>query len=720
MPEARKIGRYVIKEVLGEGAMGSVFKAYDPSLERWVAIKTVRTSNINDPVGRQEFRERFLQESRANGRLNHPNVVSIYDCGVHDNDPFLVMEFIRGTPLDAYIKEHVGERLSFCLPILEQIASGLDYAHEEEVIHRDIKPGNILVTTTKLGRLRAKIVDFGLAKLQDSTLTQAGSFLGTPRYASPEQIITGKVTAQSDIYALGTVAYEMLTAQLPYRAESMHAIMYHIANEPPKLDFSGLPETMDHAQLKAIFERVFKKTPSERYQTASAFVSALKPLLTGMKAPASLKSRAQKEADFIDLQLEKALGPAPKAKKKPTAPSVEESVDLLIKHARQQFQQAVKTKNVDRGLDCLMELERLNADVNGERKKLNGLRAAQGDTAPHPKQPPKPATATPQKTAKPLGQPVPPQRKAAATGITAAPTRAPSGSRPAPAPSVENEKVRSIRERFSRAARNLDVPACRELIRYLVHLQADTHQEQKILTSLEMQIQADEAKKIKASIILNTRAKFQQAILNKDPELGTYYLKELKQVVEDLSSEEQALKDMIRRKRDDETAEIKKKIVNRLTDQFRKALEAGNYENCRYYVRELSQVDREVGSHCANELELGEKETAARRDVDAAVARDDFEAAHAALEILETLGAETSEEKKKLRKLDPDGSRSFDSASAPGLADVFKDEITQDLRVRFRKAANSGSVEDAKQILKQLQELDVDISSESKALGLLE
>ncbi|QTD51640.1 bifunctional serine/threonine-protein kinase/formylglycine-generating enzyme family protein [Sulfidibacter corallicola] len=266
------IGRYHIRELLGQGSMGAVLLAFDPHLRREVAIKTINTRLSKYSKDPQNFRNRFEVESQVNSRLNHPNIVGIYDFGVHEGDPYLVMEYIPGRPLDLLFPVATRIPLSTRFLLLEQIASALDHAHQQGVIHRDIKPANILITD----RFEAKIVDFGLARLKDSNITTTGVFLGTPSYASPEQIVTGKVSASSDLFALGILTYQLIFGHRPFPGENINSILYHLVHSEPDLSLGEVPLDCDLQALHSTFARILAKEPEERYSRALDFLHDLR------------------------------------------------------------------------------------------------------------------------------------------------------------------------------------------------------------------------------------------------------------------------------------------------------------------------------------------------------------------------------------------------------------------------------------------------------------
>src|SRR5262249_52448398 len=217
------IGRYEIIDALGRGGMGVVYRARDPRIGRMVAIKLLRISD-------EGIAERFLQEARSAGNLNHRNIVTIYDYGEHEEQPFIVMEFVDGTTLAEQIRKQARLTLGRKLDLVLQLAAGLDYAHGNGIIHRDVKPANLI--TDRSGVL--KILDFGIARVADSGLTQSGVMMGTPNYMSPEQITGAPVDRRSDIFAVGLVFYELLAYRPAFAGETAHSVIHSIVNDAPR------------------------------------------------------------------------------------------------------------------------------------------------------------------------------------------------------------------------------------------------------------------------------------------------------------------------------------------------------------------------------------------------------------------------------------------------------------------------------------------------------
>ena len=268
----RTIGRYEIKRLLGAGAMGCVYLAEDPRIKRKLAIKVVKLDAIRSDSDRQEYLARFQREAEVSGVLNDPGIVTIYDVGDSDMGPFLAMEYVQGRPLDGMIKS--GDLSAMPLRTKLQIASGvavaLDHAHAHSIVHRDVKPGNVIITEDG----RPKLMDFGIAKREDASLTQTGTFLGTPSYASPEQIREGHATPASDVFSFGVLVFELLSGTLPFPGASINTILYKIVNEPP-VDVKPPVVGLLPDAWQRVFTRVLSKRPEDRYATCSAFVRDL-------------------------------------------------------------------------------------------------------------------------------------------------------------------------------------------------------------------------------------------------------------------------------------------------------------------------------------------------------------------------------------------------------------------------------------------------------------
>ncbi|VAW70432.1 Serine/threonine protein kinase PrkC, regulator of stationary phase [hydrothermal vent metagenome] len=261
-------GKYQVQYKIGQGAMGAVYKAYDPSIDRIVAIKTISPGILlTDDSG--EFKERFLREVRATGKINHPNIISVYDSGELDGNPFFVMEYVEGKELKEFLADNSTVSLEYAKKIICQILDALSYSHDCDIVHRDIKPSNIFIDV----KGNVKIADFGIAKQSNSNLTQTGSIIGTPSYMSPEQCQGKAVDHRSDLFSAAVVFYEMLTGEKCFNGSSGHVIMHRILThtpEKPSILNVNVPEVIDNIILKAI-----SKNPSDRYSGALDFKRAI-------------------------------------------------------------------------------------------------------------------------------------------------------------------------------------------------------------------------------------------------------------------------------------------------------------------------------------------------------------------------------------------------------------------------------------------------------------
>lgn len=267
--EASKLGRFELVSEIGRGAMGIVYKAKDPMLERTVAIKTINLTMDKD--GAEMYEKRFYQEARAAGGLNHPNIVTIYDIGRSESLCYMAMEFIEGAELRTLLLPGKPLPVQKALSIAAQVAEGLAYAHERGVVHRDIKPANIMVPETG----PVKITDFGIARMRTSNVqTQTGMMMGSPKYMSPEQVIGKRADHRSDLFSLGVILYEMLTGAAPFTGESVNAVMYQIVNFVPPAPSAINPATPP--ALDAIVARMLAKALDERAQSAAEIARGLR------------------------------------------------------------------------------------------------------------------------------------------------------------------------------------------------------------------------------------------------------------------------------------------------------------------------------------------------------------------------------------------------------------------------------------------------------------
>lgn len=261
------IGRYQIHELVGRGAMGEVFRAVDPLIGRAVAIKRVSAA-LAAGAGSAEFRTRFFREAKAAGNLRHPNIVTIFDLGEEDGTPFMAQEFVEGESLGTKVRREGRLSPAEAAGIVRQVAQGLGFAHQRGVVHRDIKPDNILIDSQG----RAVITDFGIARLDNSEVTRTGEILGTPHYMSPEQVLGKELDGRSDLFSLGVVFYQLLTGAKPFTGPTPTAVCCQIVHAaPPRWVLEG---GVTH-HLRGIIERLLQKDPEQRFATAEELIRAL-------------------------------------------------------------------------------------------------------------------------------------------------------------------------------------------------------------------------------------------------------------------------------------------------------------------------------------------------------------------------------------------------------------------------------------------------------------
>jgi serine/threonine-protein kinase len=270
-----RLGRYEVLHQLGKGAMGVVYRARDPMINREVALKTIPLAAEFEGEELEQARAKFFREAETAGRLSHPHIVTIYDAGEQDGTAYIAMELLRGAQLVDYTDPARLLPPAIAIEVVARLAGALHYAHEQSVVHRDIKPANIMFDATS-GEL--KITDFGIARLTDAGRTRTGIVLGTPSFMSPEQLQGRAVTGRSDLFSLGITLYQMLTGQLPFRADSMPALMFKIAHDPhPPVRTlrPGLPPGLDE-----FFDRALAKDPAARFESGAAFAQALRDINT--------------------------------------------------------------------------------------------------------------------------------------------------------------------------------------------------------------------------------------------------------------------------------------------------------------------------------------------------------------------------------------------------------------------------------------------------------
>lgn len=302
-----KIGKYEVLDVLGRGGMGVVYKAYDPILDREIALKTMTADGLKDPV----LKERFYREARAAGRLRHPNIVTIYELGEENSVPFIAMEYIHGSDVHAVIKGQQEVSFEQKLRIIVQLCRGLAYAHKAGIVHRDVKPSNIRLTDD----YQVKILDFGIARLVTSTtMTSGGMVLGTIHYMAPEQIKGAHVDRKSDIFAVGIILFEILTTKKPFDGDNTATVLYNILHEPHQKMNPPIDEQF--AVIGRVLNKALDKDPARRYFSADEMGDDLEHFLHSFAPP----QRPGHHATTQEMESPKQASPAAEEEKKPLTP----------------------------------------------------------------------------------------------------------------------------------------------------------------------------------------------------------------------------------------------------------------------------------------------------------------------------------------------------------------------------------------------------------------
>ncbi|MDQ6705598.1 MAG: serine/threonine protein kinase, partial [Acidobacteriota bacterium] len=265
-----RIGRYQIASELGRGAMGVVYRAIDPNIGRPVAIKTIRLNEVDYPERRAKLRERLFREARAAGVLSHPGIVTVHDMDEEDGLAYIAMEFVNGPTLEQLMASGDALEADRLFHILRQTAAALDFAHQKGIVHRDVKPANLMLDEE--GAVR--ITDFGIAKMDSpEDLTMSGAIVGTPNYMSPEQVQGADVDGATDQFSLAVVAYEILTGERPFSGERLTTVVYKIVATIPDLPH-GINPTLG-PEIDAVLNKGLAKNAADRYPNCGAFVGAL-------------------------------------------------------------------------------------------------------------------------------------------------------------------------------------------------------------------------------------------------------------------------------------------------------------------------------------------------------------------------------------------------------------------------------------------------------------
>jgi serine/threonine protein kinase len=289
--EKPMLGRYQVEKELGKGAMGVVYLGKDPKIGRVVAIKTMALAQEFEGEELNDARERFFREAETAGRLQHQNIVTIFDAGEEHDLAYIAMEFLKGRDLVDHCKGDQLLAVPKVVSIVARVAEALAYAHRANVVHRDIKPANIMY---ELESDTVKVTDFGIARITDSSKTKTGLVLGTPSFMSPEQIAGKKVDGRSDLYSLGVMLFQMLTGVLPFRGDSMAELMYKIANEEApdiRIVRPGISE-----RLASVVALALAKKPELRYQDGDRFAADLRSVLAVMPAAEAARAPACEKA----------------------------------------------------------------------------------------------------------------------------------------------------------------------------------------------------------------------------------------------------------------------------------------------------------------------------------------------------------------------------------------------------------------------------------------
>lgn len=277
--ELKNLGRYQITGILGKGAMGTVYRGVDPAINRPVALKTIRLDFVSgDPDEMAELKERLHREAQSAGKLSHPNIVTIYDVGSEGHLQYIAMEYLEGRTLEDMIKKKTKFNYRIIANIIMQICSALEYAHKQGIVHRDIKPANIMITKD----YQAKVMDYGIARVESSSMTKTGIAMGTPNYMSPEQLKGQTSDQRADLFSLGVVMYELLLGRRPFKGENITSLIYSILHQDPQKPSNINPQIP--LLFDRIIDRALKKNVDERYQNAGEIMYDLKDFVEAFSA----------------------------------------------------------------------------------------------------------------------------------------------------------------------------------------------------------------------------------------------------------------------------------------------------------------------------------------------------------------------------------------------------------------------------------------------------
>jgi serine/threonine-protein kinase len=370
------IGKYKVTRALGKGAMGMVYEGFDPVIERKVAIKTILAEYL-DAAEMDEALARFKREAQAGGRLLHPGIVGVYEYGNDADMAFIVMEYVEGQELKRILGTGMRYEVIEIFEIMKQLLTALDYSHKQGVVHRDIKPANLMI----LSGTRVKIMDFGIARLESSSLTQVGTVVGTPTHMSPEQLMGLPADGRCDLWASGVILYELLTGVSPFLADTPAVVMHNVLQSQPAAPTSvnpAIPRGFD-----GVVARALAKKPDDRFQTAREFQAAMLMALQGKAVTATMTLKTQtamkppeqvpvlaispEALAEIESSLSRHMGPLAK---------------VLIRKSR------AETTNFDEFFRMLAEQIPDAEEQKAFLKKAEGIRASRKSSAPPP--PPEP------------------------------------------------------------------------------------------------------------------------------------------------------------------------------------------------------------------------------------------------------------------------------------------------------------------------------------------
>jgi serine/threonine-protein kinase len=382
----KEIGKYSITRPLGKGAMGMVYEGFDPVIERKVAIKTILGEYL-EAAEMQDAIQRFKREAQAGGRLLHPGIVGVYEYGTDGQMAFIVMEYVEGQELKRVLNTGMRYEVIEIFEIMKQLLTALDYSHKQGVVHRDIKPANLMI----LSGTKVKIMDFGIARLESSSLTQVGTVVGTPTHMSPEQLMGLPADGRCDLWASGVILYELLTGVSPFLADTPAVVMHNVLQTEPVA-----PSTLKHGLPKGfdgVVQRALAKKPDDRFQTAREFQAAMLLALQGKDVSATMTLKTQTAMKAPEQVPVLAISPEALAE-------IESSLSrhmgplakVLIRKSRSE------TNNFDEFFRMLAEQIPDDEEQRAFLKKIDTLKPKKR-AAPPPESAPKPAAAKPSATA---------------------------------------------------------------------------------------------------------------------------------------------------------------------------------------------------------------------------------------------------------------------------------------------------------------------------------